>query len=111
MPHSGRDEAALRELAAVLAHMRNAEEIHEVLYALLTAREREEIALRWELVCMLENGMTQRAIAAKLGVSLCKITRGSHELKYGPEGFRKAIRRAVGRRKPPRDEEGAGSKG
>lgn len=95
MSHSGREEAALREFAAVLARTGDADAVHEVLYALLTAREREEIALRWELVCMLQKGMTQRAIAAKLGISLCKITRGSHELKYGPEGFRKAIRKAV----------------
>jgi TrpR family trp operon transcriptional repressor len=44
---------------------------------------------------MLEEGITQRAIASELGVSLCKITRGSHELKYGPLAFRKAIRKAV----------------
>jgi Trp operon repressor len=47
---------------------------------------------------MLEKGVTQRAIATALGVSLCKITRGSHELKYGPPGFRNAIRRAIGGR-------------
>jgi TrpR family trp operon transcriptional repressor len=96
MPHSGKDEAELRDLAGVLARMGRAEEIHEVLHALLTPREREKITLRWKLVCMLEKGMTQRAIAAELGVSLCKITRGSHELKFGPQGFKKAIRRAVG---------------
>jgi len=45
---------------------------------------------------MLEQGITQRAIATELGISLCKITRGSHELKYGPESFRKVIRNAVG---------------
>jgi TrpR family trp operon transcriptional repressor len=44
---------------------------------------------------LLERGVAQRTIAAELGISLCKITRGSHELKYGPKGFRKAIRRAV----------------
>lgn len=98
MPHSGKEETTLRELAAALAHLGQPGEVYEVLYALLTPREREEIALRWELVCMLERGVTQRAIAAALGVSLCKITRGSHELKHGPAGFKKAIRRAVGRK-------------
>jgi TrpR family trp operon transcriptional repressor len=111
MPHSGKDDLALRDMAAALARMDNAAEIHEVLYALLTAREREAIALRWQLVCMLEEGMTQRAIATELGVSLCKITRGSHELKYGPEGFRNAIRRAVRRRAPGRAQRAADSKG
>jgi TrpR family transcriptional regulator, trp operon repressor len=87
-------DEALRELAEALAHM-GVSDACEVFYALLTPPEREKIALRWKLVCMLEKGMTQRAIAAKLGISLCKITRGSHELKYGPEAFRKVIRNAV----------------
>jgi TrpR family transcriptional regulator, trp operon repressor len=89
-------EAALRELAGVLADMRDRQEVYETLYALLTPPERDKIASRWRLVCLLEKGMTQRAIAAELGISLCKITRGSHELKHGPRGFRKAIRKAVG---------------
>lgn len=95
MPKSGNSEALLRELAKVLSRLDSASEVYEVLYALLTAREREKIALRWRLVELLEKGVSQRAISAELGISLCKITRGSHELKYGPKGFRKAIRRAV----------------
>lgn len=87
-------DAVLRELTTLLAGGRP-ETVHEVLMALLTARERDKIALRWRLVCLLEQGMTQRAIAAELGVSLCKITRGSHELKFGPGAFREAVRKAV----------------
>lgn len=87
-------DAALRELAEALAPM-GAGELGEIFSALLTPPERDKIALRWRLVCMLEEGMTQRAIATELGISLCKITRGSHELKYGPPAFRKAIQKAV----------------
>ena len=86
---------ALKELSAVLADAGGAEDVYEVLFALLTPTERQRIALRWKLVCLLEEGMTQRAIAAELGVSLCKITRGSRELKYGSGAFRKAIHQAV----------------
>jgi len=81
-------------LSALLAGARP-ETVHEVLTALLTARERDKIALRWRLVCLLEQGMTQRAVASELGVSLCKITRGSHELKFGPGAFREAVRKAA----------------
>jgi TrpR family trp operon transcriptional repressor len=95
MKRPGPSESALRELARVLSRLDSASEVYEVLYALLTARERDKIALRWRLVELLERGVAQRTIAAELGISLCKITRGSHELKYGPKGFRKAIRRAV----------------
>lgn len=84
----------LRELSAVMARLK-ADEIYDVFQAILTPREREKIALRWKLVCLLEKGVTQRAIAAGLGVSLCKITRGSRELKFGPAAFRKAVRHTV----------------
>ena len=89
-----RVESMLRELSSVLARL-GEDECFEVLYTLLTPPERAKIALRWKLVCMLEQGITQRAIASELGISLCKITRGSHELKFGPESFRKVIRKAV----------------
>lgn len=98
MPRNVSGDDVLRELASVLARLDDAREVYEVLYALLTAREREKIALRWRLTCLLQEGHTQRAVAAELGISLCKITRGSRELKYGPATFRQAVREAVERR-------------
>lgn len=89
-------DVALRELASVLATVGNADAVYDVLFALLTARERDKIALRWRLTCLLQEGLTQRAVAARLGISLCKITRGSRELKYGPAAFRQAVLAAVG---------------
>ena len=87
-------DGSLRELSSVLARL-GEEDLVQVFNALLTPREREKIALRWKLVCLLEKGLTQRAIAARLGISLCKITRGSHELKHGPESFRNIARQTV----------------
>jgi TrpR family trp operon transcriptional repressor len=87
-------DCVFRELASVISKLK-ADEVYDVFQAILTPREREKIALRWKLVCLLEKGVTQRAIASRLGVSLCKITRGSHELKYGPAAFLKAVRQAV----------------
>ena len=87
-------DRVLRELASVLSRL-SADEVYDVFQAILTPREREKIALRWKLVCLLVKGVTQRAIAARLGISLCKITRGSHELKFGPPAFLKAVRHAV----------------
>jgi len=48
---------------------------------LLTKSEISDLTLRWNLLCMLSEGLSQREIAAKLGVSLCKITRGAKILK------------------------------
>lgn len=89
-------ESTIREIAGAMEGLDEAGLV-EVFQALLTPQERRKIALRWQLVCLLEAGLSQRAVAARLGVSLCKITRGSHELKYGPGSFRRMIRDVVRR--------------
>jgi TrpR family transcriptional regulator, trp operon repressor len=48
---------------------------------IFTHSERKDFMLRWELMKMLMEGLPQRDIAAKLGVSLCKITRGARIIK------------------------------
>ena len=89
----------LKELAGVLAGMRDGSEIYDILYALLTKPERKRIALRWWLIRLLDAGLSQRAVASTLGISLCKITRGSRELKRGRPAFRKAVRMAKAKSK------------
>lgn len=75
------DEPALDEFCAALAALQNPADIRTVLQEILTPGERHDIALRWRLLQMLKAGIPQRAIAKALGVSLCKITRGSRELR------------------------------
>jgi TrpR family transcriptional regulator, trp operon repressor len=69
------------ELSGLLAETSDFREIQEFLESILTPRELEDIASRWELVKRLDQGETQRQIAHDLHLSLCKITRGSRELK------------------------------
>ena len=78
------------DIAAVLADLNNRSSIRHFLDALLTPPEKARIGLRWRLVCLLSAGVPQRVIAKKLGISLCKITRGSRELKIKP-AFRKIV--------------------
>ena len=82
---------SLREIAGVLARMRDPELIQDFLICMLTKRELEELAGRWELVKLLDKGMSQRKIAEKLGMSLCKITRGSKELKKANSALKKVL--------------------
>lgn len=94
---------AVQAVARVLAGIRSAAVMRDFLQAILTPWERRRLVLRWRLVCLLETGLTQREVARLLGVSLCKITRGSRELKYGPVSFRKIVRqhaRSRGRIRP-----------
>ncbi len=48
---------------------------------IFTSAERHDFHLRWKLMQYLKEGMTQRNIASDLGISLCKITRGSKIIK------------------------------
>ena len=83
----------LKEIAAVLAGINDDKLIERFFKSVLTKSEINEIERRWELVKLLNEGMSQRKIAEKLGVSLCKITRGSRELKKNPSAFREFIDR------------------
>lgn len=87
----GQEIVRLRELARVLARMDDARMIEEFMVELFTPAERKDLASRWELVKRLDQGVSQRKIAADLGLSLCKITRGSRELKKEGSVFRKVL--------------------
>lgn len=81
----------LKEIASVLAATDDREQIEAFLKSILTKNEIDEISTRWELVKLLDNGMSQRKIADRLSISLCKITRGSRELKKTHSPFRAMI--------------------
>lgn len=78
----------IKEIAAILAMTDDKEEIEGFLKSILTKNEADEISSRWELVKLLHEGMSQRKIAERLGLSLCKITRGSRELKKSRSPFK-----------------------
>ena len=69
------------DLLEVFASMSDTQELDRLFEDLLTPAEREDVCLRWKLMKDLHQGMTQRKIAGKYGISLCKITRGSKILK------------------------------
>jgi len=84
-------EASYDELTKVLAAADPAL-VKSFLTSLLTPSERLDIAARWELVNRIHLGETQRRVAQELGVSLCKITRGSKELKRPDSAFKAMLR-------------------
>jgi TrpR family trp operon transcriptional repressor len=81
----------IKEIAKILASTNDEKAIEKFLISILTEKEINDISSRWELVKMLNQGMSQRKIAEKLGLSLCKITRGSRELKKRDSSFKKMI--------------------
>ncbi len=71
----------LPELAILFHEAGDPHLVEQFLREILTPAEAQGISSRWELVKRLDAGQSQRGIAAELGLSLCKITRGSRELK------------------------------
>ena len=71
----------ISEIAGLLATIKDPDLIKGFLQGMLTPAELEKLSSRWEIVKMLEDGKSQRAIARELHLSLCNITRGSRELK------------------------------
>ena len=80
------------EISQYLAQADSPETIEDFLSSILTPAELETVASRWELVKLLDQGVSQRTIARELHLSLCKITRGSKELKKENSVLKKAIK-------------------
>lgn len=82
---------ARRDLAAAFSRLGSAAEVEQAFVDFLTASELRDLQARWLIFKMLEDGVTQREISRVLGVSLCKITRGSRFLKSPKTIVRKML--------------------
>ncbi|UCE24648.1 MAG: transcriptional regulator [Candidatus Zixiibacteriota bacterium] len=71
-----------------------------------TPAEIQDVALRWRLMKMIHQGVPQREIAGRLGISLCKITRGSRVLKSPSSVSKKILDRKKGVRYASRKKAG-----
>ena len=84
-------ENALKEMCNLLSKHNDAGFIYDFFGCLFTPAEMNDFAKRWLLVREIDKGTTQREIAKKFHISLCKITRGSRELKKTGSAFRKLL--------------------
>jgi TrpR family trp operon transcriptional repressor len=79
------------EMEEVFASIKDDKEMISFFQEIFTPREISDITLRWQLLKELYEGNTQRSIAEKHGISLCKITRGSKVLKRESSTTRKIL--------------------
>ncbi|MFA6259192.1 MAG: Trp family transcriptional regulator [Candidatus Peribacteraceae bacterium] len=86
----------LKDLYALFASVETEQEAAQLLSDILTPQEIESVAERWQIVQGLARDIPQREVAAKLGVSISKVTRGSRMLQYGSGGFRRFLGKVVG---------------
>ena len=84
---------SLTDISRILAKESDQKQVEDFLRQLLTEHEARELSQRWDIVKMLNSGIPQREIAKKLGVSLCKITRGSRELKKEKSAFHSVLKK------------------
>jgi TrpR family trp operon transcriptional repressor len=82
----------IKDIARVLSKIDDQKLIEEFLSSILTKKELEDLSSRWELVKLLDKGISQRKIAKDLHLSLCKITRGSKELKKENSALKRIIK-------------------
>lgn len=82
---------SLKDMCQLLANVKDEKTIYDFFCCLFTPSELEDFAKRWLLVKEIDKGTTQRKIAEKYNISLCKITRGSKELKKEDSAFRKFL--------------------
>jgi len=86
-------EDNLKEICHLISKDCDEEFLYNFFDCLFTSNEMTDFAKRWQLVKELESGVTQREIARKYNMSLCKITRGSKMLKNSDSAFRLLLNR------------------
>lgn len=84
-------EETITELCGLITKTNDEKFLKDFFYCLFTTPELKDIANRWLLVKEIDSGTTQREIAKKFSMSLCKITRGSKELNKEDSAFRKML--------------------
>ncbi|UCG62304.1 MAG: transcriptional regulator [Candidatus Zixiibacteriota bacterium] len=95
------------EITGVFADIKDTTTMKRLFKEIFTPAEIRDVALRWRLMKMLHRGVPQREIAAKLGISLCKITRGSRVLKARRSVSKKILDQKKGVKHASRKKTGA----
>ncbi len=79
------------EIIEVIASTSDRSLLHSFFSEIFSEAELKDISLRWELLKKLRQGLPQRQIAAELGISLCKITRGAKIIKDSSSATNKIL--------------------
>lgn len=82
-------EKGLDEVLHAISKCNDEDLLKDFFDCLFTKAELIDIGKRWLLVKEIDKGTTQREIAKMFKMSLCKITRGSRELKKEGSAFKK----------------------
>lgn len=90
------DEKYGKQLELLLINIsKNPKLLHEFLVDLLSPAEYKELAVRIQIIIMLNNKIPQRAISKALSVGVSTITRGARELNNTKGGFAQVINKKI----------------
>jgi TrpR-related protein YerC/YecD len=79
-----------------LMRLESRDEVQRFFRDLCTRHELEELSARWDVVQLLDKGLSYRRIATATGVSTTTITRINEWLHHGTGGYRTALERSKG---------------
>ncbi len=83
-----------KEIIAVLGKIAYDKEILSLFVRdILTPREFDNLAIRWQIVKRLANKENHQAIAEALHLGVATVTRGSRELRKKEGGFQKTLKK------------------
>lgn len=86
----------INELCRIISDIKHPETIEKFFHEIFTEAELKTLSLRWALLKELKQGATQRDIAARLHISLCKITRGAKIIKQPDSVTKKYLDKIIG---------------
>jgi TrpR-related protein YerC/YecD len=81
------------DLFRAVLSLENEEECYRFFEDLMTIKELQAIAQRWEVARMLHHGKTYHEVAASTKASAATISRINKCLLYGAEGYRRILKR------------------
>ena len=84
---SSMNKSHLKDLLKAFSSVKDPELMESFLHNILTPGEFDEIVMRLQIFKLLHQGLPQREVSKKLGVSIGTISRGSRELQYGEKGI------------------------
>lgn len=81
----------LKDLLEIIVQLESTKEAKSFLADLCTPGELQALHDRWQVVQMINEGISYREIAEKTKVSTATITRVGRSLKYGEGGYKWAL--------------------
>ena len=94
MTDRSREPWRSKEMQALFETIRDLEttaEAQAFLRDLCTVSELEAMAHRWQVARLVDAGLPYLEVAAKAGASTTTVTRVAHSLRYGQDGYRRAL--------------------